>query len=110
MDRNIFLKEVKEIANLAWGVSSKSLEDTIRQMRVASDDIDSFLLKYANKYEIDMGNYNYFDYFYDDNFFIINIFREIGFLLNITIRKPELTFEHLFKIAENKKWENPFTK
>ncbi|WP_367916111.1 DUF1493 family protein [Leadbetterella sp. DM7] len=110
MDRNIFLKEVKEIANLTWGVRPKSLDDTIRQMRVASDDIEIFLEKYADKYAIDMQDYDYLDYFYDDNFFVINIFREIGFLLNIATRKPELTFEHLFKIAENKKWENPFTK
>jgi hypothetical protein len=108
MDRNVFFAEIKEISKLVWGVKPKSLEDSIRQMRVASDDIDIFLEKYAVKFEIDMHDYNYFDYFYDDNFFIINIFREIGFLLNIIKRKPDLTFEHLFRIAENKKWQNPF--
>lgn len=108
MDRNVFFEDIKEISNLVWGVKPKSLNTTIRQMRVASDDIDNFLEKYVEKYKIDMQNYNYFDYFYDDNFFIINTFREIAFLLNIIKRKPDLTFEHLFRIAENKKWENPF--
>ncbi|WP_367916523.1 DUF1493 family protein [Leadbetterella sp. DM7] len=108
MDKTIFLKEIKTISNQVWGAEPKSLNDTIRQMRVASDDIEIFMEKYASKYVIDMQAYDYSDYFYDDNFFIINTFREVGFLLNIIKRKQDLTFEHLYTIAENRKWVNPF--
>ena len=104
----IFLEEIKPLTEEIWGVNPKYIDSTIRSLRGSSEEIDRFMYLFSQKYDVNMEEYDYYDYFYEDQFIIQNIFRDIFLILGILKRKNDLTFRHLFKIRESGVWANPF--
>lgn len=99
---NDFLK-LKKIVVSVFGVDDISLETAINKLDTVSEDNDRFFELFEKEFDVDMEDFYYYDYFYDDEFILLSLITRFLLLFRKS-KKKDLTVSKLMHIIERKKW------
>lgn len=104
MDGNNFI-QLKSLIKEAFGIDNINMDTEINMLDSVSEDNDYFINLLKTKLNIDMSTFKYYDYFEEDEFILISIFRRI-FKKRKKNRKV-LTIAHLLLVINKGEWFEP---
>ncbi|BFM43870.1 hypothetical protein CFS9_25110 [Flavobacterium sp. CFS9] len=98
------LIQLKLLVNEVFGIDNINLDTVVNKLQTVSEDNDRFIVLFKTKFKIDMNTFNYYEYFDEDEFILISIFRRI---FRTKKEKKSLTVEHLLSIINKGEWFEP---
>lgn len=105
MEENQNFRRLKSMIDEIFGISDVDYDTEINNLKTMSEDNDRFIALFESEFNIDMSLFRYYDYFEEDEFILLNLFRWIfrfGFK-----NKKSLTISHLLKVIDEGEWFEP---
>jgi len=93
-----------------FGINPNKLtpETTIQSLHMINDEVDDLLIKFSERFKVDMTGYIDAKFFLED---VHPLYRLRDLFYRIfkpeKIKRPPLTLDHLMKVAERGKWFDP---
>ncbi|WP_202704360.1 DUF1493 family protein [Flavobacterium sp. UGB4466] len=104
MNDHYNLMQLKLLINEVFEVDNINLDTAVNKLQTISEDNDCFIGLFKTKFNIDMNAFDYYEYFDEDEFILISIFRRI---FRTKKEKKSLTVEHLLSIINKGEWFEP---
>jgi hypothetical protein len=102
-EREILL-EISQLLKAETGIdAAKEIDFDLSRINSVSEELDSFFVSYSERYGVDMSEFNYYDYFYEDVLLFSGIVRFVSKSILKKEKKP-LTLRTLIQYAINRKW------
>ncbi|WP_264529108.1 DUF1493 family protein [Flavobacterium sp. N502540] len=98
------LIQLKLLINEVFGVDNINLDMEVNKLQTVSEDNDRFMGLFKTKFNIDMNAFDYYEYFDEDEFILISIFRRV---FRTKKEKKLLTVGHLLSIINKREWFEP---
>ncbi|HXT83265.1 MAG TPA: DUF1493 family protein [Verrucomicrobiae bacterium] len=101
--------QIKELLR-EFGIRSNKLtpETTIQSLHMINDEVDDLLIKFSERFKVDMTGYVDAKFFLED---VHPLYRLRDLFYRIfkpeKIKRTPLTLDHLIKVAEKGKWFDP---
>ncbi|MCH8547160.1 MAG: DUF1493 family protein [Cryomorphaceae bacterium] len=106
--KNDRFEDLKFLVKEVYGFRNIDENTCLNDGRTISEDNDVFINELKSRFNIDMQGFKYYDYFDEDEFVLLNIFRllmrRIKLLKN---NKKRLTVGHIHKVIQQGKWFDP---
>lgn len=93
------------IKNEFWETKLTSDSDVFSEVGIDGDDCDEFLLKYAEKYNVDMSNFLWYFHYQEEGSLSFNIGSLLSKNPHQRVKEIPITPKMLAEFANNKKWE-----
>ncbi|MEM9859237.1 MAG: DUF1493 family protein [Bacteroidota bacterium] len=95
-------KRINRLILDVYGITEGELKtiESINDLNGTSDDNDLFFDRFSKEMTVDMGGFNYYDFFEEDEFILLNFLR----LFKSKKNKKKLLLTHLKKVAIEGKW------
>lgn len=106
-DKNIKEKKLYKLIEHYFGKDLCSGSTYINDINFVSDDVDAFFEDYAKVFNVNMEDYNYYDYFHEN--FIPFSYSISKLLVSLKLRgkKIPLSISHLLLVIEKGFWFRP---
>jgi hypothetical protein len=105
MEKNI--KTLNKLINDSFGTKNINPSQELDAKKYCSEDIDMFFKEFARIFKIDMTQYDYYDYFFEDSLPFAFWISKLFVLLKLKNEKRIITVNHLILVVEKKKWFKP---
>ena len=103
--KNIKFEELEQIIIEIYGLKNISRDTVINYQKTVSEDNNQLINLLVSKYNVDMNEFKYYDYFKEDEFVILNIYRLFLSLFGIKKAvKRKLTLNHILEVMNKGKW------
>ena len=96
---------IHEVYGINVGDSYDSL--IINELGSISDDNDVFFDRFSKEFNVDMKDFNYYEFYSEDEFILLNILRGIKSIFGYKDIKKKLTMNHLVNVIKSGKWFDP---
>lgn len=101
-DKNLI--QIKLLVKEVFGIDNINLNTVLNKFNTVSEENDHFINLFQTKFNIDMSSFRYYEYFEEDEFILISIFKKIFPKIK---RKKSLTVEHMLLVIRKGKWFEP---
>ncbi len=100
----IELIELQKLIFDVYGIKEVNLDTVLNKKKTLSEDNDTFFNILKQKYGLDTNDFNYYDYYYEDQFILVNLIRSSFRYLGLTKnKKKNLTVRYLLDSINNGK-------
>ncbi|GEM_PF-6631695 len=106
--KTVKFNELKNFIYEIYGLTDINEDTCINYEKTISEDNDKFINLLKQNYYVNMDNFKYYDYFEEDEFILLSVFRSLLFYLGILKkRKKKLKLGHILAVINNGKWFDP---
>lgn len=105
MDDNV--KRLYELITFYFMTKNIKPDQELEAKKFVSEDIDEFFNEFATIFEIDMTDYNYYDYFFEDSIPFVYWVTKLLIFFNLVEEKKKIKISHLVLVIEKRKWFKP---
>lgn len=103
MDDNNF-KQLNLLIKEVFGIEDITLNTEINMLNTVSEDNDYFINSFKTNFNVNMSNFDYYEYFKEDEFIMLSILRR---LFEKKKKKKVITVAHLLLVIDKGKWFEP---
>lgn len=107
MDDEQIYKKIQEQIKTVFGISKIDKNTSINSFNAVSEDNEHFLKLFQEEFQVDMSGFNYYEFFEEDQFYLLAFVRLFKRLFGFKRKIQELTINHLLFVAKYKKWRSP---
>jgi hypothetical protein len=101
-DNNLI--QLKLLVKEVFGIDNINSNTELNKLNTVSEENDHFIDLFQTKFNIDMGAFKYYEYFEEDEFILISIFRRMFKKIK---KRKSLTVAHLLLVINKGKWFEP---
>lgn len=100
---NILTSIIRDV----YGIASLNNYSSINSFNATTEDNVEFFKQFSERFNVDMTVFQYYDYFDDDQFFLVGLLRLFYKPFKKGKKKAEVTIDHLIDVALSRRWSNP---